>query len=667
MFLNETSALDVVSLHLEDWKNASASSGRLHHRPAEITAATRLCTIHRSGAARAAGKVSKLNMKRMTPFYLLFVVLLALVLLGACRGGAVEEATPAADLTAAAPATTPEAAPTPTVASEPLRGQAIVESIQVVTLESFPVQVNVLARGELADGCTAIDDVISQRVDSEYRVVITTIRTPDAACTLAVVPFEETIPLDVAGLPAGNYLVSVNGISGSFTLDVDNVLAGEGGSETGTPAAGAAEAGSIAGRVWHDLCAVTGGAAAAGAEVPEGCVTDPDTTQFIANGTLDAGEPGIQGVTLTLFPGQCAAVIPAGALTTTSDSDGQYRFTGLTPGPYCVLLDTASEENSLALEEGVLTFPAADGAAAVELADGAGQTAVDFGYDFRFLPQPEVDLANCTNSSEFVEDLTVPDGTIFGPGATFTASWRLRNNGTCPWTTDYGVAYVSGDQLGVEPIVPLPHPVAPGQTVDASVEMVAPEQPGSYRSNWQVADANDQPFGIHGVLEDAFWVQIVVEEGAETPVTPLPNSATVGGVVWEDLCAINASGTPSGGCVETAEDSGFYRGNGTYDGNEAPLAGITVVLGEGSCPQDGLIPAANQAATTLTDEEGLYSFTGLAAGVYCVAINALSEDNVDLLIPGNWTYPAPGTGRLGVRLANGEQREGVDFGWDYQE
>lgn len=607
-------------------------------------------------------------MKRRHPFYLSILFMLVAAVLSACGLLGTAEPTPAPDLT---PTTAADLVPTPTVATEPVRGQATVDSIQVLTLESFPVQVNVLARGELPDGCTNIDQVISQRVESEYRVVITTLRQPDAVCTQAVVPFEETIPLDVVGLPAGTYLVSVNGIAGSFTLDVDNVGEGGEGADTasGTPAA-TGDAQSISGRVWHDLCTVTGSQPGDEA-APTGCVVSAATSLYVADGLSDADEPGIQGVTITLYPGDCSAAAPASAQTTTTDADGAYSFTDLEPGSYCVLLDTESEENSLALEEGELTFPV-DGdtvqnSVAVELGEGGGVTDVDFGYDFRFLPLPDVDLANCTNSSEFVQDIGVPDGTVFGPGNEFTASWRLRNNGTCPWTAEYGLTFVSGDQLGVAELVPLPHPVAPGQTVDASVDMVAPEQPGSYRSNWQVADANGEPFGINGVLEDAFWVQIVVEEGAEAPSTPEPNTASIGGVVWDDICTINASGTPSAGCVETAEGSGFYRGNGTYDRNEVPMPGVTVVLGQGSCPDDGIISAANQLATAVTDEEGRYSFTDLSSGIYCVAIDALSPENVDLLIPGNWTYPAPGTGRLGVRLADGENRSTVDFGWDHQE
>ncbi|MBE7553551.1 MAG: GerMN domain-containing protein [Anaerolineales bacterium] len=41
-------------------------------------------------------------------------------------------------------------------------------------------------------------------------------------CAQAVVPFEEVIPLDVSGLPPGQYTVNVNGLVDSFTLPPAN-------------------------------------------------------------------------------------------------------------------------------------------------------------------------------------------------------------------------------------------------------------------------------------------------------------------------------------------------------------------------------------------------------------------------------------------------------------
>jgi inhibitor of cysteine peptidase len=128
-------------------------------------------------------------------------------------------------LALAACGTPADAGQTPT--EEPVtQGLASVEEIQLQIMESFPVQVAVLVEGYLPDGCTEIDG-IDQTFDEEtntFSVKITTVRPTDAVCTEAIVPFEERISLDVRGLPAGTYTVDVNGVTGTFTFDVDNEL-----------------------------------------------------------------------------------------------------------------------------------------------------------------------------------------------------------------------------------------------------------------------------------------------------------------------------------------------------------------------------------------------------------------------------------------------------------
>lgn len=103
-------------------------------------------------------------------------------------------------------------------------GNATVQDIDIVILESFPVQVHVNARGYLPDGCTGIDEIIKSRSGNLFSITITTKRQADAICTQALVPFEEVIPLDVVGLKAGVYDVNVNGVRDSFELAVDNVI-----------------------------------------------------------------------------------------------------------------------------------------------------------------------------------------------------------------------------------------------------------------------------------------------------------------------------------------------------------------------------------------------------------------------------------------------------------
>ena len=47
----------------------------------------------------------------------------------------------------------------------------------------------------------------------------------------------------------------------------------------------------------------------------------------------------------------------------------------------------------------------------------------------------------------FVADVTVPDGTAFGPHEHFIKTWRIRNSGSCDWT-DYHVVFDNGEPLG---------------------------------------------------------------------------------------------------------------------------------------------------------------------------------------------------------------------------
>ena len=107
---------------------------------------------------------------------------------------------------------------------EYIYGTAVVEGIDILILESFPVQVNVIAKGYLPDGCTEIGDITKSMGGNIFTVNIETLRPADVMCTQAIVPYEEVIPLDVYGLKAGTYSVVVNGVSGSFELATDNSI-----------------------------------------------------------------------------------------------------------------------------------------------------------------------------------------------------------------------------------------------------------------------------------------------------------------------------------------------------------------------------------------------------------------------------------------------------------
>jgi inhibitor of cysteine peptidase len=113
----------------------------------------------------------------------------------------------------------------PTSDAEP-GGKAFVESLNLVILESFPVQVRAQITGNLSDGCTEIAaiNVVRDEDAQTYEIVIETTRDPEAMCTQALVPFEESVPLDVLNMPAGTYTVTAGDQTATFELAVDNVL-----------------------------------------------------------------------------------------------------------------------------------------------------------------------------------------------------------------------------------------------------------------------------------------------------------------------------------------------------------------------------------------------------------------------------------------------------------
>lgn len=99
------------------------------------------------------------------------------------------------------------------------------ESIEILILESFPLQVNVRITGNLPDGCTTVYRMESERQDDRFIVKVITAREKDLMCTEALVPFETSATLDVLGLPAGTYRVEARDLKAEFTFTQDNSLA----------------------------------------------------------------------------------------------------------------------------------------------------------------------------------------------------------------------------------------------------------------------------------------------------------------------------------------------------------------------------------------------------------------------------------------------------------
>ena len=148
--------------------------------------------------------------------------------------------------------------------------------------------------------------------------------------------------------------------------------------------------------------------------------------------------------------------------------------------------------------------------------------------------QSQPTLQTGCNSSIYVSDVTIPDGTTFGPGTTFVKTWMFQNTGTCTWDTNYQLIFLSGEQMGGTS-TRLGTSVAPSQQAQASVSLTAPAAVGNYTGYWRLADDQGNPFG------ESVTVVIVVSSSAPT-ITP--TSTTTSATSTPTLTTPAASGTP---------------------------------------------------------------------------------------------------------------------------
>jgi hypothetical protein len=124
--------------------------------------------------------------------------------------------------------------------------------------------------------------------------------------------------------------------------------------------------------------------------------------------------------------------------------------------------------------------------------------------------------------AQFLEDVTIPDDTVMEPGYAFTKTWRVKNNGSVEWGEGVNLSLEDGDPMGAESPVPVEN-VQPGDSIDISVAMTAPAEPGSYSGEWILMAGG-------GFYLTTVWVAIVVastepipagQEGVEIQVTDL--------------------------------------------------------------------------------------------------------------------------------------------------
>jgi hypothetical protein len=170
------------------------------------------------------------------------------------------------------------------------------------------------------------------------------------------------------------------------------------------------------------------------------------------------------------------------------------------------LATSAAETVAAQLTLVFVTQPVLEVTETQELAPTATATTV---------PEPtESPTPGCTNEVSFVQDVTIPDDTNIPAGDTFDKVWKLRNEGTCTWTTDYNVVFDGGNIMAGPPSAPLPSSVPPNSTVDVEISLTAPGSDGTHRGDWKLRSPDGVTFGLGDDGETPFFVQIVVGDQA---------------------------------------------------------------------------------------------------------------------------------------------------------
>mgnify|MGYP001226693343 CR=1 FL=1 len=108
---------------------------------------------------------------------------------------------------------------------------------------------------------------------------------------------------------------------------------------------------------------------------------------------------------------------------------------------------------------------------------------------------------------------TIPDGSELYPGMMFKKTWTFRNDGSCTWTGDYAVVFMSGDSMSAPVATPIGKAeVKPGETVEVTVPLIAPTIGGEYRADFKLRNAGGVLFAFKNP-DHTFWVDIKVVEG----------------------------------------------------------------------------------------------------------------------------------------------------------
>jgi SdrD B-like domain len=340
-----------------------------------------------------------------------------------------------------------------------------------------------------------------------------------------------------------------------------------------------------------------------------------------ANGTQDSGEPGVVGVTVTLFDGSGTQVA-----TTVTGANGVYSFTNLTPNtPYTVSLNNpANFAVGGPLANNGLTAPNVGGddtidsdatlvagtptiSGATTGAAGSNTTTFDFGF---VQPASLGNLVFTDTNGNGIQDAGEPGV----PGVTVTVTNGAGAVVGTATTGPDGTYTVGGLPAGTYTVTFSTLPVGTQPTATgAPGSTPATDSNGLSSTVTLVAGQNDPTIDL-GLI----------------PVPPLP--ASLGNLVFTDT-----------------------NGNGIQDAGEPGVPGVTVTVTNG---------AGAVVGTATTGPDGTYTVGGLPAGTYTVTFSTLPVGTQPTATGAPGSTPATDSNGLSstVTLVAGQNDPTIDLG-----
>ncbi len=153
-------------------------------------------------------------------------------------------------------------------------------------------------------------------------------------------------------------------------------------------------------------------------------------------------------------------------------------------------------------------------------------------------------VASCANYT-FIKDVTIPDGTQMAIGQEFTKTWRVKNTGTCEWTTSFKLAFSYGEAMGGQPVA-LAETVQVGRQVDLSVKLKVPNKTGKLTGFWVLLDDSGEHFGA--------ILTVVINVSSRSP-TPTGNLTETPSLTLTPVPGTTATATPTATEPSTATET----------------------------------------------------------------------------------------------------------------